>query len=153
MKQSFRNIGLARNDIENYRKYFSCCKILKNTRKQKWNNDYLLDDNIIISSITPYESRNRQLRLLELKIRNTYVRFHKEQNVFKAYPYRDLIIGNRRYSRNFYDILFEKILHKYGMNIKHSGCRICPIRILFPDMLEKNDCSIKYNKLFNNINL
>ena len=149
MKESFQNIEKAKLHLKNYRDYFNCCNILKQTRNHKWNNDYLLDNSIVISSLIPYESYNRQMRLFELKKKNTYVRFHKKQNIFKAYPYRDLLIGNRLYSRNLYDKLFENKLNEYKLNIKHSGCRICPIRVLFPKMLTEKDCSIKYNEIFN----
>jgi hypothetical protein len=147
MKKSFRNIETAKLYPHNYRDYFICCKILKQKRNYKWNNDFLLDNSIIISSITPYESYNRQQRLYKLKQKNTYIDFHKNQNIMKAYPYRDLLKGHRTYSRKFYDKLFENKLKRYGLYIKHSGCKICPIRILFPNMLEKNDCSIKYHKI------
>lgn len=149
MKESFKNIELAKNNLKNYRDYFSCCKILKQKRNHKWNDDYLLDNSIVISSLTPYESFNRQMRLFELKKQNTFIRFHKSQNIFKGYPYRDLLYGNRIYSRKIYDKLFENKLKEYNLNIVHSGCRICPIRILFPIMLTEKDCSIKYNKIFN----
>ena len=149
MKESFQNIKKAKFHLKNYRDYFSCCKILKQTRNYKWNNDFLLDNSIIISSLIPYESYNRQMRLFQLKKQNTYLRFHKNQNITKGYPYRDLLIGNRISSRKYYDNLFEIKLKKYNFNIKHSGCRICPIRILFPIMLTENDCSIKYNNIFN----
>ena len=149
LKESFNNIKIAKLHLKNYRDYFKCCTILKEKRKYKWNNDYLLDNSIIISSLCPYESFNRQIRLFQLKQNNTYIRFHKSQNIIKGYPYRDLIIGHRNYSRKYYDNLFENKLNEYNFNIKHSGCRICPIRILFPIMLTENDCSIKYNKIFN----
>jgi len=152
MKESFQNIEKAKLHLKNYRDYFNCCKILKQTRNHKWNNDFLLDNSIIISSLIPYESYNRQMRLFELKKKDTYIRFHKKQNIFKGYPYRDLLIGNRIYSRKIYDKLFENKLKEYNLNIIHSGCKICPIRILFPIMLNNNDCSIKYNKIFNSKN-
>jgi len=149
MKESFKNIEKARLNKKQYRDYFSCCRILKAYQSKKWNNDILLDNSIVISSLCPYESFNRQMRLFELKKLNTYVRFHKTQNIFKGYPYRDLLNGNRRYSRKQFDVLFENKLREYDLNIKHSGCRICPIRVLFPDMLTEKDCSIKYNLIFN----
>ena len=149
MKESFQNIHIAKNNLKNYRDYFPCCKILKQKRNHKWNDDYLLDNSIVISSLTPYESYNRQMRLYQLKKQNTYIRFHKSQNIYKGYPYRDLLIGHRIYSRNIYDKLFESKLREYNLNIKHSGCRICPIRVMFPEMLEIDDCSIKYDKIFN----
>ena len=152
LKESFNNIEIAKLHLKNYRDYFSCCKILKQKRNYKWNNDFLLDNSIIISSLTPYESYNRQMRLFQLKKLNTYIRLHKSQNIYKGYPFRDLLYGNRIYSRKIYDKLFENILVKYNLNIKHSGCKICPIRILFPKMLTKNDCSIKYDKIFNKEN-
>lgn len=149
MKESFQNIDKAKLHLKNYRDYFTCCRILKQKRNHKWNNDFLLDNSIIISSLMPYESYNRQMRLFQLKKQNTYIRFHKNQNIFKGYPYRDLLYGNRIFSRKYFDNLFEFKLYQYNFNIKHSGCRICPIRILFPKMLSKNDCSIKYNEIFN----
>lgn len=148
MKESFNNIPLAKQHIHNYRDYFICCKILKQKRNHKWNNDYLLDNSIIITSLCPFESYNRQMKLYQLKKENTYIKFHKNQNIIKGYPYRDLLKGHREYSRNYYNVLFENKLRKYNLNIKHSGCKICPIRILFPNMLTKNDCSIKYNEIF-----
>ena len=153
LKESFNNIEIAKNHLKNYRDYFKCCSILKQKRNHKWNDDYLLDNSVVISSITPYESYNRQMRLFELKKQDTYIRFHKSQNIFKGYPYRDLLIGNRNYSRKYFNTLFEIKLKQYNLNIKHSGCRICPIRILFPVMLTENDCSIKYNKIFNKNNV
>ncbi len=149
MKESFQNIDKAKLHLKNYRDYFSCCKILKQKRNYKWNNDYLFDNSIVISSLTPYESYNRQMRLFQLKKLNTYIRFHKSQNIYKGYPYRDLLKGNRIYSRKVYDKLFENKLNEYELILKHSGCRICPIRIVFPNMLTENDCSIKYNEIFN----
>jgi len=148
MKKSFQNIEKAKNK-HNYRDYFLCCRILKKQASKSWINKNLLDNSIIISSLTPFESFNRQMRLFELKKQNTYIRFHKTQNCYKGYPYRDLLHGHRDYSRKVYEPLFELKLHEYNLNIKHSGCRICPIRVLFPNMLEINDCSIKYNKIFN----
>ena len=148
MKESFKNIPKAKKNLRNYRDYFTCCKILKQTRNYKWNNEFLFDNSIVISSLCPFESLNRQMRLFELKKKDTYIRFHKNQNIFKGYPYRDLLIGNRRFSRNYFQPLFEVKLKKYGLNLKHSGCKMCPIRVLFPDMLTENDCSIKYYKIF-----
>ncbi len=148
LKESFLNIDKAKNHLKNYRDYFHCCSILKQKRNHKWNDDYLLNNSIVISSITPYESFNRQMRLFELKKKDTFIRFHKSQNIYKGYPYRDLLIGNRKYSRKIFDKLFECKLKEYNLNRKHSGCRICPIRILFPDMLTENDCSIRYNSIF-----
>lgn len=149
LKESFQNIEKAKLHIHNYRDYFTCCKVLKQNRKYKWNNDYLLNNSIVISSICPFESYNRQMRLFQLKKQNTYIRFHKNQNIIKGYPYRDLLIGHRKYSRKLFDNLFENKLNKYSLHLIHSGCKICPIRILFPKMLTKNDCSIKYNNIFN----
>ena len=149
MKESFQNIEIAKLHLKNYRDYFICCKLLKQKRNYKWNNDYLFNDSVIISSLTPYESFNRQMRLFELKKLDTYIRFHKSQNIYKAYPYRDLLNGNRKYSRKIFDILFENKLRNYNFNIKHSGCKICPIRVIFPIMLTDKDCSIKYDKIFN----
>ena len=58
LKESFLNINKAKNHLKNYRDYFKCCSILKQKRNHKWNDDYLLNNSIVISSITPYESFN-----------------------------------------------------------------------------------------------
>lgn len=151
MIESFKNIEKAKADMNNYRSYMKCCKFLKNTRNSKWNNDFLLENSIIISSICAFESYNRFYRLNELKCLDTFIRFHKSQNVYKAYPFRDLSYGNMKHSRILFNNLFEGILRKYNLNLVHSGCKICPIRILFPELLTYKDCSIKYNKIINKI--
>ena len=153
MKISFSNINKAKEVIKkgkhNYRDFFPCCKVLKKYPSIKWIKENILPNSIIISSLTPYESFNRQMRLYELKKKNTYIRFHKTKNSYVGYPFRDLLYGNRNNTRKIVEPLFENYLGLYKMNIKHSGCKFCPIRILNPKMLTINDCSIKYNKIFN----
>lgn len=153
MKLSFQNIDKAKEKIfagkYNYRDFFPCCKILKKYPSYSWLKKNILDNSVIISSLTPFESFQRQMRLYELKAKETYLRFHKAKNNYVGYPYRDLLYGSRKNSRKLFELLFEQKLKEYNLNVKHSGCRICPIRILNPVMLNENDCSIKYNKLFN----
>lgn len=147
MKESFKNISKAKN-IKNYRDFFPCCRILKKNPAKSWLKKNMLPNSIVISSLTPYESFQRQMRLFELKNNNTYFRNHKTKGCIVGYPYRDLLHGNRQYTRKIIEPIFEAKLKKYNLNIKHSGCKICPIRIMNPIMLEKNDCSIKYNKIY-----
>lgn len=152
MKISFQNVPKAKVSIaegkHNYRDFFPCCKILKKYPAKKWIKDNILPNSLVISSLTPYESFNRQMRLLELKKQNTYVRNHKTKGCFVAYPYRDLFYAKRSYTRNKVEGIFEYYLRKNGLHAKHSGCKFCPIRILYPDMLTENDCSIKYNEIY-----
>lgn len=147
MRKSFKNIELATGK-KNYRDYFPCCKVLKKYPAKSWIRKNLLDNSVVISSLTPYESFQRQMRLFELKKQNTYIRNHKTKGCKVAYPYRDLLRGNRQFTRRVIEPIFEAKLGMYDMNIKHSGCRICPIRIMNPIMLDLNDCSIKYNELY-----
>jgi len=147
MRESFKNIKIATSK-KNYRDYFPCCKVLKKYPAKSWICKNLLENSLVISSLTPYESFQRQMRLFELKQQNTYIRNHKTKGCYVGYPYRDLLHGNRKYTRKIIEPIFESRLERYGMNIKHSGCKVCPIRIMNPIMLEKNDCSIKYNKIY-----
>lgn len=152
MRYCFSNIDFLRKQPgneknKNYRDYFPCCKILKKYPMNKLHKQ-IPKKHLIFSGLTPFESFNRYVRLKELRNKNTYFRNLKVQKVLKCYPYRDLLIGNRNTSRQYYDKLFEDFLRKYNLNIIHSGCKICPIRVLFPKMLNKNDCSLNYyNKL------
>ena len=148
MRESFKNINLA-TGIKNYRDFFPCCKVLKKYPAKSWINKNLLDNSLVISSLTPYESFQRQMRLFELKKQSTYIRNHKTKGCYVGYPFRDLLYGNRKYTRKIIEPFFENKMRKYNLNVKHSGCKICPIRIMNPIMLEKNDCSIKYNKIYN----
>lgn len=148
MKASFEGIEKAKK-TKDYRDYFPCCKKLKKQPAKNWISKNLLDNSVVISSLTPYESFQRQMRLLELKKQNTYFRNHKTKGCIVGYPFRDLLYSNRKYTRKIIEPIFEAYLLKFNLNIKHSGCKICPIRIINPIMLEKNDCSIKYNKIYN----
>lgn len=153
LRYSFSNIEKIKNQPgsernKNYRDFFPCCKILKKYPMSKIHK-VISDNSLIFSGLTPYESFNRYIRLRELRNKNTFFRFHKTQNILKCYPFRDLIINKSRiYSRNYFDMIFIAYLKKYNLNISHSGCKICPIRVLFPKMLNNNDCSLTYyNKI------
>lgn len=148
MKKSFEIIPFIKGK-KNYKSSIPCCKVLKKNPAKSWLRKNLLPNSIVISSLTPYESFQRQMRLFELKKQNTYIRNHKTKGCYVAYPYRDLLHGHRNYTRKILEPIFEAKLIKYGLHAKHSACRICPIRIINPIMLEKDDCSIKYNSIFN----
>lgn len=121
MEQIPQIIQDFRENKHNYRDHIICCKYLKKSSSRKWYTKNLLDKSksVIISSLCPYESYNRNMRLTELRKKNTYIRLHQKfGNVYYAYPFRDI------YSvRPFHNYLISK-----GIFPEHSGCVICPIR-------------------------
>ena len=136
MKRSFQKIPEVREDIINKkynRKKFECCtklkknpgdKFFKNVRTEKMRiqDNFISFDYVVIDSSCPYESNRRSYYAMDLRNRNTYLRFLKKRKFWKAYPFRDAFS-----EKGFLSYLKSKGFHK----IKHSGCVICPILICF----------------------
>ena len=136
MKESFQNIDKAKQKINSgklwYRDFFPCCKILKKYPSYSWLKNNILPNSVIISSLTPYESFQRQMRLYELVKQDTYLRFHKTKNNYVAYPYRDLLYGGRKNSRKLFEIIRDfpvediiinddKVVERYTATGTHNG--------------------------------
>ena len=122
MRKSLQKIPEVREDIKN-KKYdrskFECCRKLKKSPGYKFFRTK--ENSIVIDSQCPYESNQRNYRLREIRNDNTYLREMKKGYV-KAYPFRDF------YSEK----PFLPYLRRKGFSkIKHSGCIICPILIVF----------------------
>ncbi len=142
MRESFLVIpeikkGIACKSIEtsNIRDYIPCCKVLKKTSSRKWYTKNIDKSNsVVIMAICPYENKNRQRHLTELRRGNTFLRLHKKHgNVWHAYPFRDA----------FHEYPFYKYLLGKNMTPIHSGCQICPIRIIF-NMCNESDKSLLF---------
>ena len=144
MKESFLAIpniieglktGVIRTD--NVRDYITCCKLLKKTSSRKWYTKNInKETSVIIMAICPYESKNRKRHLTELRKEGTFLRLHNRHgNVWHGYPFRDA----------YNEYPFYKYLQNKGIMPIHSGCQICPMRIIF-DMAYEGDKSILYYK-------
>lgn len=144
MRESFLVIpdiqkGIVNKSINtsNVRDYIPCCKVLKKTSSRKWYTKNIKKENsVVIMAICPYENKNRLRHLTELRQQNTFLRLHKKHgNVWHAYPFRD----------SFNEYPFYKYLLSKNIMPLHSGCQICPIRIIF-NMCHENDKSLLFYK-------
>lgn len=113
----------------NYRDFIPCCKILKKSPARKfYTKEINKKTSVIISSLCPFESRNRNYWLKQLRERHTYIRLHKKMgNVFYAYPFRDIYSD-----RPFHEYLISK-----NIIPEHSGCIKCPIQIAYTKFKSK----------------
>lgn len=148
MKRSFQKIPEVMEDIKNKkynRKKFECCTklkkdsgdiFLKNVRTEKMliRDNHISFDFVVIDSSCPYESNRRSYYAMDLRNRNIYLRFLKKRKFWKAYPFRDVFS-----EKDFLPYLKSKGFHK----IKHSGCVICPILIVFKIYNERYYNSLK----------
>jgi len=136
IRRSLQKIPEVMEDIKNKkydRKKFECCtKLKKNsgdkffetvrTERMRIRDGIISFDYVVIDSSCPYESSRRSYYAIDLRKRNTYLRFLKKRKFWKAYPFRDHFS-----EKPFLSYLRSKGFHK----IKHSGCVICPILICF----------------------
>lgn len=127
--------GTIRSD--NVRDYIPCCRYLKETSSRKWYTKNIdKKTSVVLMGICPYENKNRKRWLTELRRKDTFLRLHKTHgNVWHGYPFRDA----------YNEYPFYKYLINKGINPLHSGCQICPIRIIF-NMTNEGDKSILYYK-------
>lgn len=121
---------------------FTCCIILK----EKPGRNYCLSfsvserkNHLFFTGIAPYESNQRALRLAYYRNRNLIVSPNGNY-------------GKTPYTRPFRDVYDSKlvfiILSKFGFEMtQSSGCRICPIVLLFK-MYDKDPASYFRSKRF-----
>ncbi len=123
MKRSFQKVSEVMEDRRNKkydRKKFECCTKLKKDSSDKF---FAEEENfVVIDSSCPYESNRRSFYARDLRNRNIYLRFLKKRKFWKAYPFRDVYA-----EKYFLPYLKSKGFHK----VKHSGCVICPILIVW----------------------
>ncbi len=111
------------NHKGNYRDFIPCCKILKKSPSRKlYTKEIDKSNSVVISSLCPFESRNRNYRLKQLREGKTYLRLHKKfGNVWHGYPFRDI----------YSNMPFHFYLLLKGIIPEHSGCVICPIQVAY----------------------
>ena len=138
IRQSIERIPEVMEDVKMKRydrSKFKCCYHLKKRPGKLLYRMIDKENSVIISGMTPYESNQRRWRFYELRQWDTYVRFHKTNDAFHIYPFRDCFKA-----KPFQDYLQ---LRGYG-DTKHSGCIICPILIVF-GIWDDNDIN-RYEK-------
>ncbi|TET11142.1 MAG: hypothetical protein E3J82_06100 [Candidatus Thorarchaeota archaeon] len=111
-----------------YKNYFYCCHELKH--KPMENYIKTLDEKVVlVLGLKGSDgAKVRRFRMMELRQDHTFIRVHKKNNRMYYYPLRDC--ANK-------DVAM--ILDEFGMNgIKSSGCRICPVFCIFPNMRKKD---------------
>jgi len=126
LKRSFKQIPQMRKDVENGKYGHSnieCCNILKKYPAKRFFKTINKNNSVIISSICRFESNRRFQWLNQYKKENTFLHLKKKAgNVWYAYPFRDITSKK----------IFLPYLKLKGFDkIRHSGCSICPILIIF----------------------
>ena len=107
----------------NYRDLIPCCKRLKKQPARKWYTKNIhKESSVIISSLCPHESRNRNHWLKQLRELDTFIRVHgKMGGDYYAYPFRDV----------YSDRPFHQYLISKDIMPEHSGCVLCPIQLAY----------------------
>lgn len=81
----------------------------------------------MISGIKRGDGRQRGIWLKSLENRDTFFHLHKTKQ-FYCYPFRDYKM------RELPVHTINQLMIKYP-NLTHSGCKICPVLVLFSDRL------------------
>jgi len=121
IQEAFLAIPKAQQMKENgkYTKtVFKCCYYLKEKPFRTFLKGY--PEAIVITSIRPGEGRNRAFWLKKIREENTYIHYKKKWKIMIGYPLRDMKVQEIR-------DYFKKI----EWDVKHSGCKKCPILLLF----------------------
>jgi len=142
--RSFEAIPKARQDVlagKYHREVFPCCKYLKHNPGRTFIKSIRLARRkkyVFISSIARYEARRRQLFLARIAHEDTFTIWNTRMHAFYCYPLRD--IGSR-------EIIPTYLANKGFGDTVSSGCRICPIVILF-DMWDLDPQGFVQSKKF-----
>lgn len=124
LKDSFRSIPDAITDGYYQRRILKCCDTLKKDPARKFYKT-LPKETAIVLSYCPIESQNRRLRLIEIRKKNTFTRYHTQFSLRPfLYPLRDAKFKHQRKIREKY---CEK---KLGYKVRGSGCRVCPVLLI-----------------------
>jgi len=127
LEESFRALPKAIELIRTnryYKQVFKCCYWLKERHAYQFTKTH---PGIYFSGIKKGDSFRRNLFLKRLREANRFFSFKKKARAWYCYPLRD---GAKQ------SVMLDKF-QDYGLNVKHSGCRICPILLLSPSNLKK----------------
>lgn len=125
LKTAFLKLPEAR-ELKNQKKYnkkiFMCCYFIKH--KAFLNNPLFKRKNtVIVSGIKQGDGQQRFFWLNKLHNNNTFFHRHLNGQLY-CYPFRDYLW------KELPDIIVRRLRKKYP-SLNHSGCKICPILVLF----------------------
>lgn len=125
IKESFLKIPEAK-ELKKKKKYhkkiFPCCYYIKH--KAFLNKKLFKEPNtVVISGIKRGDGQQRFFWLHSLLKKNTFFHRHKTGQLY-CYPFRDYTF------KELPNITIKRLKRKYP-TLKHSGCSICPILVLF----------------------
>ena len=105
-----------------HKKIFPCCYYIKH--KMFLNHPlFKLKNTVVISGIKRGDGQQRFFWLNKLKNENTFFHKHKGGQLY-CYPFRDYT------KRELNDDLIDPLYKKYP-HLKHTGCYLCPVLVLF----------------------
>lgn len=110
-----------------------CCYYLKEAPVIQFAKKQTDHNILFISSIAGYESMQRQIRLGELRNKNTFLRFKVREQRWFAYPLRDYTNRKQR-------VILQNFLAFNGFSkVRASSCYTCPILYLFEKYIIEQD--------------
>ena len=125
LRDAFLQLPKAREMRKNgvySKKVFACCYFLKHKAFKK-DPRFQEPNTVVISGIKLGDGQQRFFWLNSLKNRNVFFHRHKEGQLY-AYPFRDYR------QRDLPEIIIKRLRKKYP-TLDHSGCKICPVLVLF----------------------
>jgi len=139
IKKAFLNlpkaIELVNTTPEKYsKKVFPCCWYLKHKVFEYWikqTGDH--ENDVFISGIRRGDGFQRRMFLLRMRRKGTHFLKHKRINAWYYYPLRDVFVSE-------IDSYFKDNLE--WLELTSSGCRVCPILVLF----EIKSAGDRYNR-------
>jgi 3'-phosphoadenosine 5'-phosphosulfate sulfotransferase (PAPS reductase)/FAD synthetase len=144
IKKSFLNIPKALELLDKgkySKKVFPCCYYIKHKPFELWlrKDDHSKD--VVISSIRPGESHQRQIFLGTLRKQKTYFNYHRRFKIMYYYPLRDM---------KGIDVHRALQPGQLFWNTEKSGCRVCPILALF-NLTNEGERYIRTMRVLDNI--
>ena len=125
LKESFLKLPEARQlrqDKKYHKKIFPCCYYIKH--KSFLNDPQFKEPHtVVISGIKRGDGQQRFFWLYKLFKQDTFLHEHKGGQLY-CYPFRDYNY------RELPDIIIKRLRKKYP-TLDHSGCKICPVLVLF----------------------
>lgn len=140
-KKTQRNIQrILDGEIQMNKKNIPCCYYLKEKPAAIWLREHTDRDALIILSIAGYEGMQRQIRLGEIRNRNTFLRFKKKEKRWYGYPLRDYTSRKISWKK-----LTDYVATTPFFDVKPSGCHTCPI-VYFNPKSEPNKTRVKASR-------
>jgi len=159
IKKAFLNIPGAielRKKKKYHKKIFGCCRVFKHSMFKK-DPRFREDNTVVISGIKRGDGSQRMSFLRQLSMgkwiigtankpnnyygwaRPTFLHKHKWGSTY-CYPFRDYT------QREIPDDIIAELRLKYP-TLNHSGCSICPVLIVFEDLISKKGSKLDLERI------